>query len=307
MWDTGEITSRLEMSDAAERRYGAPQLTLHRADLLDALDRALPDGTVQFGRKANEIAIADGAPSVAFDDGSTMEFDVLVGADGIHSVVRSAMFGKESPRFTGIVAYRTIVPRERVDVAGLDAFTKWWGPNPHTQIVVFPLSRGREIFIFATKAQDDWRHESWTQPGDVEELRASYANFHPEARALLEACDSVLKTALYERDPLPRWSQGSAILLGDACHPMMPFMAQGAAQAIEDGVVLSRCLAQLADDGVAGAFARYEKARIERTRQIQLGSRRNEWMREGGNADWVYGYDAWAMSLAPQPRSEEAI
>src|SRR5690606_16320111 len=129
------------------------------------------------------------------------------------------------------------------------------------------------------------------------ELRASYANFHPEARALLDACDEVLKSALYVRDPLPSWSRGNITLLGDACHPMMPFMAQGAGMAIEDAVVLARQLAHTPDDPAA-ALKRYEAARLDRTAKIQIGSRSNNWLKEGGNADWVYEYNAWGVPLA---------
>lgn len=299
-WDTGEETSRLPMSDEAERLYGAPQLTIHRADLLAALADAFPLERVTFGRRARRIDARDGGVTVQFeDDGRATDFDVLVGSDGIHSVVRAAMFGAEQPRFTGVVAFRAVVPTERVKhVPDIDAFTKWWGPNPESQIVTFPLNQGRDTFVFATTAQDSWHEESWTTPGSVDELRGFYAGFHPDARALLDACDSVLKTALYERDPLPRWSQGSMTLLGDACHPMMPFMAQGAGMAIEDAVVLARNLRGTAPAGVAAALRRYEAMRTERAGRIQVGSRGNNWLRAGGNADWVYGYDAWAVPLA---------
>jgi salicylate hydroxylase len=211
------------------------------------------------------------------------------------------MFGAESPRFTGIVAYRAVVPAERVaGVPNLGAFTKWWGPNPQSQIVTFPLNRGKDIFIFATTPQDTWHLESWTAPGSVDELREQYVAYHPEARALLDACDTVLKTALYERDPMPAWAQGRMALLGDAAHPMLPFMAQGAGMAIEDAVVLSRHLdgvgmSNIAD--ISAALQAYQTARIQRASQVQLGSRGNNWLREGGNADWVYAYDAWAVPL----------
>jgi len=165
------------------------------------------------------------------------------------------------------------------------------------QIVTFPLNRGRETFVFATTAQDDWRHESWTMPGDVNELRKAYANFHAEARALLDACESVTKSALYVRDPLPVWSQGRVTLLGDACHPMTPFMAQGACMAIEDAVVLGRALRGATEATAAAALKRYEEARKERTARVQIGSRGNEWLKQGGNADWVYGYDATSVPL----------
>ena len=300
-WDTGEETSRLAMGDEAERKYGAPQLTIHRADLLAALADAFPAERVRFGKRAQSIeARADGGVAIRFtDDSEATQLDVLIGADGIHSVVRNAMFGAESPRFTGVVAFRAVVPTERVkDVPNIQAFTKWWGATPESQIVTFPLNQGRDTFIFATTAQDSWHEESWTTPGSVDELRGFYADFHPDARALLDACDSVLKTALYERDPLTAWSLGPMTLVGDACHPMMPFMAQGAGMAIEDGVVLARNLAGVAAPAqVAAALRRYETMRIERASQIQVGSRGNNWLRSGGNADWVYGYDAWSEPL----------
>ena len=300
-WDTGEETSRLSMGDEAERKYGAPQLTIHRADLLAALADAFPAERVRFGKRAQSIeARADGGVAIRFtDDSEATQLDVLIGADGIHSVVRNAMFGAESPRFTGVVAFRAVVPTERVkDVPNIQAFTKWWGATPESQIVTFPLNQGRDTFIFATTAQDSWHEESWTTPGSVDELRGFYADFHPDARALLDACDSVLKTALYERDPLTAWSLGPMTRVGDACHPMMPFMAQGAGMAIEDGVVLARNLAGVAAPAqVAAALHRYETMRMERASQIQVGSRGNNWLRSGGNADWVYGYDAWSVPI----------
>jgi salicylate hydroxylase len=298
-YDTGEETSRLEMADSAEERYGAPQLTIHRADLLAALADMFPAERVALGKRAKAIAADKDGVSVDFEDGSSARVGMLIGADGIHSAVRTAMFGAESPRFTGIVAYRAVVPAERVaSVPNLGAFTKWWGPNPQSQIVTFPLNRGKDIFIFATTPQDTWHLESWTAPGSVDELREQYVAYHPEARALLDACDTVLKTALYERDPMPAWAKGRMALLGDAAHPMLPFMAQGAGMAIEDAVVLARHLEGVAMTDAAEALKRFEKARIERASQVQLGSRGNNWLREGGNADWVYGYDAWAVPLA---------
>ena len=244
-----------------------------------------------------------------FADGTQVEgLDALIGSDGIHSVVRSALFGAENPRFTGVVAFRTVVPTERVrHVPDIGAFTKWWGPTAESQIVTFPLNQGRDTFIFATTAQESWHEESWTTEGSVSELRGFYAGFHPHARALLDACDSVLKTALYERDPLAQWSQGRVSLLGDASHPMMPFMAQGAGMAIEDAVVLARNLDAAQDaDGVPQALQNYEAMRKQRTSQIQIGSRGNNWLRAGGNADWVYGYDAWQVAL-PSETSACAI
>lgn len=296
-WDTGEETSRLEMAQAAQSRYGSPQLTMHRADLLAVLEDALPPGVLRLGRRLSGVAESADGVSLTFDDGSTETAGLVIGADGIHSVVRTAVVGTEHPEFTGVVAFRAVVPADRLaEVPNLGAFTKWWGPNPETQIVTFPLNRGRDIFVFATAPQDSWREESWTTPGDVDELRAMYADFHPEARALLAAADEVLKSALYVRDPLTGWSTDRLTLLGDACHPMMPFMAQGAGQAIEDAVVLARVLTEL-DVEPGQALRAYEAERLDRTAQIQIGSRGNAWLKDSGNGDWVYAYDAWGTPL----------
>jgi 2-polyprenyl-6-methoxyphenol hydroxylase-like FAD-dependent oxidoreductase len=299
MWDTGAETSRLEMAQAAEERYGAPQLTIHRADLLDAMRAQLPADVIRLGYRVRSVETNDDHVRIGLDQGREDTFDVLVGADGIHSPTRTALFGPEHPQFTGLVSYRSVVDSAKLSVPNMEAFTKWWGPTPDLQIVTFPLNRGRETFVFATTAQDDWREESWTMPGDVDELRKAYQAFHPEARALLDACAEVMKSALYVRDPLPRWSFGHATLLGDACHPMTPFMAQGAGMAIEDAVVLGRALEGVSQNTVPQALARYENSRKERTARVQIGSRGNEWLKKGGNADWVYGYDAWSAPLTP--------
>ena len=296
-WDSGEETSRLPMSDEAEALYGAPQLTMHRADLMSALEQAVAPGVVRFAKRVQSAIEEGDRITVRFADGSHATVDALIGADGIHSAVRTAILGPESPRFTGVVAYRSVVPTERLPGPNLNAFTKWWGPDPKTQLVTFPLNRGQDMFIFATTGEDSWRHESWTMPGNVEEFRAAYADFHPEAQSFIAACDAVMKSALCERDPLPTWCKGRMTLLGDACHPMMPFMAQGAGMAAEDAVVLGRQLRGAGAKNFAAAFLRYQASRIERTSQIQLGSRGNNWLREGGNADWVYGYDAWTVAI----------
>jgi len=304
-WDTSLETSRLGMGNVAQAQYGAPQVTIHRADLLAALAAEVPAECIRFGKRIASLEQSDTGVTLAFAGGERAQHDVVVGADGIHSRVRAALFGEESPRFTGVVSYRSVVPTERVrDVPEIEAFTKWWGPSADVQIVTFPLSQGRETFVFATTGQPSWTEESWTTAGDVNELREVYREFHPDARKLLDACDSVMKSALYEREPLEHWSVGRVTLLGDACHPMLPFMAQGAGMAIEDAVVLGRALAPLArltgssrHSSIEPALLSYENTRRERTARIQIGSRGNQWMRGQGNADWVYGYDAWNTPL----------
>ncbi|WP_028671217.1 FAD-dependent monooxygenase [Saccharospirillum impatiens] len=296
-WDSGEETSRLPMNQSAEERYQAPQLTIHRGDLLRALESTLPDSAISLGARVSHVGNGT-RPTIHFEDGSQETVDLVIGGDGIHSAVRRSLWGDDSPVFTGLVSYRAVIDRSRVDVPNLDSFTKWWGPTPDRQVVVFPLTRGEEVFIFATTAQDDWREESWTLPGDVDELRAVYSDFHPEVRTLLDACDSVTKSALYVREPMPQWSKEHTTLLGDAAHPMVPFMAQGACMAIEDAVVLSRALEGATSASLKAALNTYEQARKERTAKVQRGSRANDWLKEAGNADWVYGYSAWDVALA---------
>ena len=305
MWDSGEETSRLAMSNDAEIQYGAPQLTIHRADLLAALAAAFDRRNVVFNARINRIEEQTNGVVVETTAGQSYPLDVVLGGDGIHSAVRAHLFGEEQPRFTGVVAYRAVVPVERLqDIPDIQAFTKWWGETPESQIVTFPLNQGKDIFIFATTAQDSWTEESWTGAGDCDELRSHYTHFHPQARDLLDACNEVLKTALYERDPLECWSKGRIALLGDACHPMMPFMAQGAGQAIEDAIVLARTLEHATNgDEAEAALHVYQTVRQDRARQIQVGSRSNQWLKNAGSADWVYGYDAWTVPL--QGESEE--
>ncbi len=297
-WDSGDVTSRIEMRQAAAERYGASQYTMHRADLLDALKAALPTTVVRLDKRLVKIDEAHGL-GLGFADGSTDQVDMLIGADGIHSVVRAHLFGPDHPRFTGNVCFRAVVPIERVaHLPHIDAFTKWWGPGPAEMLVQFPISSGKVIFVFATAPQADWRDESWTVPGDVKELRRLYAAFHSDARTLLGAVDEVVKQALYDRDPLPAWSRGHVTLLGDACHPMLPFMAQGSAMAIEDAIVLARHLADVERAAIPDALRRYSLTRLDRTSRVQLGSRANNWLREGNNGDWLYGYNAWRVPLA---------
>ncbi|MAM63191.1 FAD-dependent monooxygenase [Maritimibacter sp. UBA3975] len=298
MWDDGRETSRLPMSTAAETKYGAPQLTIHRADLLTALEAALAPDTIRFGSPVSGYREDGTHARLTFVDGTESEpADVVVGADGIHSVLRSQMFGPDAPRFTGLVSWRAVVPRAAVEgLDNLDSFTKWWGPEAERQIVTFPLSRGEEIFVFATTPASDWSAEGWTLPGDVEELRAAYADFHPDARALLDAVDEVTRSALHVREPMNAWSRGCATILGDAAHPMVPFMAQGACMAIEDAVLLTRALDAHAND-ISSALRFYEDSRRDRTAAVQRGSLANDWLKQGGNADWVYGYSAWDAPL----------
>lgn len=296
--ETGEETSRLPMSSAAEEKYGAPQLTIHRADLLDALIDQLPIETVRFGMAATDLTLGDGAATVQFSNGETQSFDLVVGADGIHSAIRTGLWGEDKPKYTGMVSFRgTFSAEKAANLPDTDAFTKWWGEIPEKQIVTFPLTLGKEIFVFATLPQTEWTEEGWTLPGDVTQLRAAYENFHPDARTLLASLDEVTRSALHVRDPMPQWAKGHATLLGDAAHPMVPFMAQGACMAIEDAVVLARSLKGATHKDITPALQSYESERKPRTARVQESSLANDWLKKAGNADWVYGYDAWSTEL----------
>ena len=296
--ESGAETSRLPLSAAAEQKYGAPQLTIHRADLLDALRDQLAENAIVFAKEAVGVAdLADGV-RIDFADGSAETVDLVAGADGIHSAVRTALWGDDHPEYTGMVSYRGVFKKTKApDQPDMDAFTKWWGEVPEKQIVTFPLTRGEEIFVFATVPQSEWSEEGWTLPGEVSDLQCAYTNFHPDARRLIDALDSVTRSALHIRAPMASWAKGNVTLLGDAAHPMVPFMAQGACMAIEDAVVLARALSGVGKDGRAWALQRYEEERKPRTARIQESSLANEWLKKGSNADWVYGYDAWTTRL----------
>jgi 6-hydroxynicotinate 3-monooxygenase len=295
-WDTDAVTNEYALGDALERRYGAPHLLMHRGDLHEILASIVPSGIINLNRKLIGIEPSGGV-TLIFADGVRVQADAVIGADGVHSIVREILLGPEKPRFTGRVAYRTTYPASRLGGLTVDDTTKWWGPDRH--IVIYYVKPQREEIYFVTSTPEpDFEVESWSAKGDLATLREAYAGFHPHVRAVIAACPEVHKWALVERDPLPRWSEGRVTLLGDACHPMTPYMAQGATAAMEDAAILARCLAGVDSDGVAQAFRRYEATRLPRTSRIQLTSRRNTWMRTATDADWVYGYDAWQAPLA---------
>jgi 6-hydroxynicotinate 3-monooxygenase len=220
-----------------------------------------------------------------------------VGADGIHSAVREALFGSEQLRFTGRVAYRATYATARLDGAAIDERAKWWGPDRHV-VHYFTTASRDEIYFIAVTPEPEFQVESWSMSGDKDMLLAAFGGFHPRVRTVLAAAPEIRKWALVERDPMPSWGQNRIVLLGDACHPMMPYMAQGAASAVEDAVVLARCLARVAADSISTALALYAAARKERTARMQLTSRENNWLRQKTDTDWVYEYDAWNVQLA---------
>jgi 6-hydroxynicotinate 3-monooxygenase len=295
-WDTGNVTNVLMMGKALEQRYGAPDLMIHRARLHAALAALIPRHRIHFGRKLVAIEQNESTATVVFADGSRVEASLVVGADGIHSMVREALFGAEQPRFTGRVAYRTTYPTPLLNGMAVDERAKWWGPDRHV-VHYFTTAGEDEIYFIAVVPEPNFLVESWSTKGDKDALLAAFAGCHPQLRAILAAAPELRKWALVERDPLPSWGKNGIVLLGDACHPMAPYMAQGAASAIEDAVVLARCLVQVSGDKIHPALVAYAANRTERTARMQLTNRENSWLRFKTDTDWVYDFDAWHAEL----------
>jgi 6-hydroxynicotinate 3-monooxygenase len=294
-WDTGEITYLHPMGDEIEARFGAPDISLHRAELHAALLSINPPESIHMQKKL--VGLDQHGPGVAlsFQDGTRVEADAVIGADGVHSTVLDILFGSGDPRFTGQVAYRAIYRSELLGTE-IDDRVKWWGPGRH--IVSYKVDPRRdELYFIASTPERDFKIESWSARGNLEQLRAAFAGFHPNARVILDSCPEVRKWALVERDPLTQWSAERIVLIGDACHPMLPYMAQGAGSSMEDAVVLARCLEGRDLEGFADAFRRFERNRKERTSRIQLGARQNKWMRTAPDTAWLYEYDAWTVPL----------
>jgi salicylate hydroxylase/6-hydroxynicotinate 3-monooxygenase len=296
-WRTGEIKFDMIFGESAEQKFGAPYLLAHRGDLHAALASAVPDAVVKLSHKLVGLDQTSDGVRMSFANGATATADAVVGADGVHSVVRDILFDTTPATFTGRIAYRTTYPAARLGGAEIDDCTKWWGEDRH--IVIYYVKPDRsEIYLVTSQPEPDFRIESWSAKGDVRELRKAFAGFDRQVETVLAACPDVHKWAILDRDSLDRWADGNVTLLGDACHPMTPYMAQGAAMAIEDAAVLSRCLDGVDRQGIADSFRRFEATRKERTTQVQATSRANTWLSGRTNGDWVYGYDAWTVPLA---------
>lgn len=304
--DTGEIMRELPMP---ETLYNAPYLCMHRADLHDALLSAVPSGIIHLGKKLTGLDEAAGRVTLSFADGTTASADLVVGADGVHSLVRDIIVGPDAPIHRGRIAYRAVFPAALMDRDIGRSRTKWWGKDRHIVIYYTTAAKSEVYFVTSVPESAEWMtKESWSAKGDVRELRAAYDGFHADVRAVLGACPDCHKWAILERNPLPHWSAGRVVLLGDACHPMTPYMAQGAATSIEDAAVLARCLAEVQGDDIPGAFRRYEAHRKPRTSLVQALSSANTWMKDGKyDTSWLYGYDAWNAPLdLPADNSQEA-
>lgn len=298
------------LASACRERYGAPFIQIHRADLHGILLNAATDAgvVVETDARVKGYEIANQRAAFLLDRGGASA-DLLIGADGLRSGIREQMLGAEAPEFTGQVAWRGLIQASAIP-AGLvppDA-TVWAGPGKH--FVSYYVRGGDLVNFVAVQERSDWRDESWMQPGDSAELRAAFDGWRPEVTDLIDHIDACFLWALFDRKPLARWSDGPVALLGDACHPMLPFMAQGAAMAFEDAYVLAKCVDAGAD--MQSAVRKYEDIRKPRASKVQARARANAdlFHMKGVGAkarllaasllpgraalaplDWIYGFD----------------
>ncbi len=275
-WKSGRRWRLFDLGVISEQRYGSPYIFIHRGDLhrrlADAVRAYKPDA-IRLGARCIGLEQSADAVLLRSEGGQSVRGRLLIGADGAHSVVRAEVFGTSRPEFTGLIAWRGIIPCERLPAGRLPlAGTNWIGPGRH--VVHYPLRRGELLNFVGVVERDDWQIESWTAQGTRGECLADFADWHCDVRQLIEAIDVPFKWALMLRRPMTRWSVGRVTLLGDACHATLPMLAQGAVMAIEDGIILARSLAKYRED-YETAFARYEAARLARTTKVIEGSVKN--------------------------------
>jgi len=315
-WRSGFLIAMRPLGRFSESRYGAPYYHVHRGDLQHLLLERVHELGIPVHTGMDVCAVHQDSSGVRVDfaDGNHHSHDVLIGCDGIHSAVRRALFGGTSPRFTGHLAWRGLVPADRLPRQLLEpVVTAWLGPRKH---FVNYFVRGGALVNFVGVIEDSsWQGDSWREPGDPKRLRADFADWHPVIGQIIDAADDVFRWALHDHPPLESWTQGRVTLLGDACHPMLPYLAQGAAMAIEDAWVLARMLDQHDEDPAAGLLD-YERYRKPRTTRVQARSRQqgeefhiaDRWRITARNLklglgsrylpdiamqqfDWLHGYD----------------
>lgn len=298
---SGATILHLPLGTAAEARWKAPYLQVHRADLLAAITVAAREAGVdiRLGTAVTGAADRPEGAALLLEDGGAVEADAVLGADGIRSAVRAALFDNDPPRFTGQVAWRGTVPTSALPPRRINpTATVWVGPGRH--LVTYYLRRGEIVNFVAVQERQAWTEEDWSAPGDIAALRTAFGNWHPAASDVLRAADRCLMWGLFDRRPLRSWVAGRVALLGDACHAMLPFMAQGAVQGFEDGAALARHLAS--GDAVPEALAAYERDRRPRATRVQLTARNNARLfHAAGMAErlWRYAPIAIGGRIAP--------
>jgi salicylate hydroxylase len=278
-WRDGRVISATPMGERCELMYGASCYVAHRADLREFLRHALPEETVRFDHRL--IGVTQSRKGVDLDFASAsgrvlhVEADAAIGADGIHSVVRDFVTPQEEPRFSGLCAFRCLVPAERApEMARRPVQTLWLGPGRH--FVHYPISAGRLINIVAIAPAGDWRNESWTADGEISDMMREFELWDARLRQLIVSATQTKRWALFDRAPLEQWTAGRVALLGDAAHAMLPFLAQGAAQCVEDAATLADCLKSAKSDTAEPALKRYEELRRPRANRVLLLSRGRE-------------------------------
>ncbi len=293
-WDSGETMYKIDFDAASEVRFGGPYLNIHRGDLHAVLEKGLAPGSIAFNHRLLTLDESRDTIRLAFANGVTVDADIVIGADGINSKVRESLLGAEPPRFIGSVAHRAIFPTTALRGFKIPDCTKWWGRDRHL-LVYFMTGKRDEIYVIGVAPRSKWETDAASLPGSRAELIADFANFHPDLLRVLEVTDDVSIWPVFDRERNDRWSGGRIVLLGDACHPMRPFMAAGGAMAIEDAAILSRCLAQFDDPDEV--YRWYEATRIERVAATQRISIENSWMRGPTDTDWFYCYDPCVAPL----------
>jgi 6-hydroxynicotinate 3-monooxygenase len=296
-WDTGETMYKIEFDAASEARFGGPYLNIHRGDLHSVLEKGVAPGSIAFNHRLIALEETSDAIRLVFENGVKVDADVVIGADGVNSKVREYLLGTEPPRFVGAVAHRAIFPTEALRGFKIPDCTKWWGRDRHI-LVYFMTSKRDEVYVIGVVPRPGWDSDAASLPSSREALINDFANFHPDLLRVLEVTTDVTVWPIFDRERHDRWSGGRIVLLGDACHPMRPFMAAGGAMAIEDAAILSRCLAEF--DDPAEAYRWYEATRIDRVGDAQRISMENSWMRGPTDTDWFYCYDP---CVAPLTRS----
>jgi salicylate hydroxylase len=318
-WEDDSIIRATDLDESFISQHQVPLANVARNELVEIIGNAVAaraNVTLKFSTHVVAVEPGESSSVVLFSDGSSQTFDIVIGADGIHSVVRPCVGGVDKPRFSGSAAYRALVPRSAVEDLPIDV-TNRMGPDRH--VVSYFIGRNRShLNLVCISPEDSWESESWTEQGTMEDLYSRFEGWSFDFLSLLGRVEEpVFRWALYDREPLEQWGIGTTTLLGDACHPMLPFMAQGSCQAIEDAVVLARCLSDVGTSDAVSALRRYEDARQGRTAQVQTSSFMNRdlfHMVDGQEQqdrdlifsisppgmsilDWVYEYDALAVAI----------
>ncbi|MBA5800397.1 6-hydroxynicotinate 3-monooxygenase [Rhizobium leguminosarum bv. viciae] len=290
---TGDYLSRIPLEG-----YGATYCTVHRGDLSALQMDTMTPGTVQFNKRLTRLEDNGSDVYLEFQDGTSARATIVIGADGINSRVRETLLGAEKPHYSGWVGHRAMISAQKLKKFDLtfEDCVKWWGPDRH-MMVYYTTSRRDEYYYVTGVPHPAWEFDGAFVQSSREEMSEAFAGYHPVIQALIEATDDVTKWPLFNRNPLPLWSQGRMVLLGDACHPMKPHMAQGAAMAIEDAAMLARCLEETGSQDYATAFRLYEASRRDRATQVQTVSNANTFLQTQEDPSWVYGYDVYAEPI----------